>query len=69
MDNLSVATKNPTNLKNHLKTHHSTQYDEIVAQEVEQADAKKKWVLQQMEESSQLVASGKYLSNSIVHEV
>jgi hypothetical protein len=40
--NLSVATKNPTNLKNHLKMHHSTQYDEIVAQEVEQADAKKK---------------------------
>jgi hypothetical protein len=40
----SVASKNPTNLKDHLKVHHSTRYNEIVAKESEQTEAKVKRV-------------------------
>jgi hypothetical protein len=38
----SVASNNPTNLKDHLKSHHSTRYNEIVADESEQNKAKVK---------------------------
>jgi hypothetical protein len=40
--NASVASKNPTNLKNHLKSHHAAQFEEIIDYEAEQTEAKKK---------------------------
>jgi cation transport regulator ChaB len=37
-----VATKNPTNLKNHLPNHHEDVYKELEAREKEEKDAKKR---------------------------
>jgi hypothetical protein len=39
-----VASKNPTNLTDYLKIHHSTRYNENVAKESEQTEAKVKRV-------------------------
>jgi hypothetical protein len=40
--NKLVATKNPTNLKNHLANHHEDVYKELEAREKEEKDAKKR---------------------------
>lgn len=37
-----VATKNPTNLKNHLRHHHHTEYEEIDKEEREIAESNAK---------------------------
>lgn len=51
--NASVATKNPTNLKNHLRSHHSAQFKEITDREAQQTEAKKKRIEQETEEGTQ----------------
>jgi len=38
---VSVATKNPTNLKNHLKNHHRAEYEDLMSREAEETAAKK----------------------------
>lgn len=45
---VSVATKNPTNLKNHLKCRHLSQYTDLIAQETEESEAKKKRFAQEV---------------------
>jgi hypothetical protein len=56
-----LATKNPTNLKNHLKSHHSTQYDEISALEAEETEAKKKRAADGREDGIKPMGSGKFI--------
>jgi hypothetical protein len=36
---MTVATKNPTNLKNHLKSHHQAEYQSLLLQEAEVSTA------------------------------
>jgi len=38
--NETVATKNPTNLKNHLRTHHKEVYEEVLQKDKEMNDVK-----------------------------
>jgi hypothetical protein len=42
--NMTIATKNPTNLKNHLKSHHTAEYQSLLLHEAEESEAKKQRV-------------------------